>query len=62
MSDEYLEIFKGNIGNEYDLHKLIEILENIRKNGSDRLNMPKAIYCLEKEIETINSRLNSLES
>ncbi len=37
----------------YSLDKLIEMLEEMRKNGGGQLSIPKAIYCLAKEIEKV---------
>jgi len=40
----------------YDFDELIENLEDIRdmKEGKNTLNIPKALYCLAKEIEEIH--------
>jgi hypothetical protein len=45
---------------DYDLYHLIETLEEIKEDGQGSLNMPKAIYCLAKEIAEIKLYLEYL--
>lgn|GEM_PF-4846521 len=42
----------------YELDELMEVLEEIKKNGEGTLNFPKAIYCLAKEIEKIKQQIS----
>jgi hypothetical protein len=42
----------------YDLNELIDILENMKNKGEGTLNLPKAVYCLAKEIEKIKQLIS----
>lgn len=37
----------------YELHELIDLLEEIKNEGQGTMSLPKAIYCLAKEMEEL---------
>jgi hypothetical protein len=42
----------------YDFDELISILEVMKITGEGTLNVPKAVYCLAKEIEKLKLQIN----
>jgi len=44
--------------NLYSLDELIEVLEEIKKNGDGNLNFPKAFYCIAMELKELKRRFS----
>ena len=44
-----------------DIKELMQVLEKMKSEGRGTLGIPKALYCILKEIKKINLRLKKLE-